>query len=145
KISKRIQNLRDEFLHQVSRKLVDSADIIVFENLNINGMLKNHHLAKHIQDHAWGKLIQFTQGKAAKAGKVVELVDARCTSQKCSQCGIMVPKTLADRVHLCPKCGLEMDRDLNASINIRTLGLRGRAYRDAANNQPVSEVGSPGI
>jgi len=145
KISKRIQNLRDEFLHQVSRKLVDSADIIVFENLNINGMLKNHHLAKHIQDHAWGKLIQFTQGKAAKAGKVVELVDARCTSQKCSQCGIMVPKTLADRVHLCPKCGLEMDRDLNASINIRTLGLRGRAYRDAANNQPVSDVGSPGI
>jgi putative transposase len=145
KISKRIQNLRDEFLHQVSRKLVDSADIIVFENLNINGMLKNHHLAKHIQDHAWGKLIQFTQGKAAKAGKVVELVDARCTSQKCSQCGIMVPKTLADRVHLCPKCGLEMDRDLNASINIRTLRLRGRAYRDAANNQPVSEVGSPGI
>lgn len=145
KISKRIQNLRDEFLHQVSRKLVDSADIIVFENLNINGMLKNHHLAKHIQDHAWGKLIQFTQGKAAKAGKVVELVDARCTSQKCSQCGIMVPKTLADRVHLSPKCGLEMDRDLNASINIRTLRLRGRAYRDAANNQPVSEVGSPGI
>jgi len=130
KISKRIQNLRDEFHHQVSRKLVDSADIIVFENLNISGMLKNHHLAKHIQDHAWGKLIQFTKSKAAKAGKVVELVDARYTSQKCSQCGIMVPKTLAERTHACPNCGLEMDRDLNASLNIRTLGLRGRAYRD---------------
>ena len=130
KISNRIQNLRDEFLHQVSRKLVDSADIIVFENLNINGMLKNHHLAKHIQDHAWGKLIQFTKSKAAKAGKVVELVDARYTSQKCSQCGIMVPKTLAERTHACPNCGLEIDRDLNASLNIRTLGLRGRAYRD---------------
>ena len=145
KISNRIQNLRDEFLHQVSRKLVDSADIIVFEDLNINGMLKNHHLAKHIQDHAWGKLIQFTQSKAAKAGKVVELVDARYTSQKCSQCGIMVPKTLAERTHACPNCGLEMDRDLNASLNIRTLGLRGRAYRDTADNQPVSEVGSPGL
>ncbi len=145
KISKRIQNLRDEFLNQVSRKLVDSADLIVFENLNINGMLKNHHLAKHIQDHAWGKLIQFTQSKAAKAGKVVELVDARYTSQKCSQCGIMVPKTLAERIHACPNCGLEMDRDLNASLNIRTLGLRGRAYRDTADNQPVSEVGSPGL
>lgn len=93
-------------------------------------MLKNHHLAKHIQDHAWGKLIQFTRSKAAKAGKVVELVDARYTSQKCSQCGIMVPKTLADRIHSCPNCGLEMDRDLNASINIRTLGLRGSAYQD---------------
>jgi len=122
--------IADEFLHQVSRRLVDSADLIVFENLNILGMLKNHHLAKHIQDHAWGKLIQFTQSKAAKAGKVVELVDARYTSQKCSQCGIIVPKTLADRVHLCPNCGLEMDRDINASLNIRTLGLRGRAYRD---------------
>lgn len=130
KLHQKIQHHRDEFLHQVSRKLVDSADLIVFENLNISGMLKNHHLAKHIQDHAWGKLIQFTQSKAAKAGKVVELVDARYTSQKCSQCGIMVPKTLAERVHLCPNCGLEMDRDLNASLNIRTLGLRGSAYQD---------------
>ena len=132
KISQDVQNHRDEFLHQVSRKLVDSADLIVFEKLNISGMLKNHHLAKHIQDHAWGKLIQFTQSKAAKAGKIVELVDARYTSQKCSQCGIIVPKTLADRVHLCPNCGLEMDRDVNASLNILTLGLRGRAYRDTA-------------
>ena len=145
KISQDVQNHRDEFLHQVSRKLVDSADLIVFENLNISGMLKNHYLAKHIQDHAWGKLIQFTQSKAAKAGKVVELVDARYTSQKCSQCGIMVPKTLADRNHACPNCGLEMDRNLNASINIRTLGLRGRAYRDTANNQLIGEVGSPGL
>jgi putative transposase len=134
KIHQRVQNLRDEFLHQVSRKLVDSADIVVFENLNISGMLKNHHLAKHIQDHSWGKLVQFTLSKAAKAGKTVELVDARYTSQKCSQCGIMVPKTLADRIHRCPNCGLEMDRDLNASINIRTLGLRGRAYGDTASS-----------
>jgi putative transposase len=73
-------------------------------------MFKNRHLAKHIQDHAWGKLIQFTQSKAAKAGKFVEPVDARYTSQKCSQCGIMVPKTLADRIHLCPNFGLEMDK-----------------------------------
>ena len=130
KIHQRIRNLRDEFLHQVSRKIVDSADLIVFENLNINGMLKYKHLSKHIQDHAWGKLIQFAISKAAKAGKIVELVDARYTSQKCSQCCIMVPKTLAERVHLCPNCGLEIDRDINASVNIRTLGLRGRACRE---------------
>ena len=99
RLHQRVQYLRDEFLNQVSRKIVDSADLIVFENLNISGMLKNHHLAKHIQDHAWGKLIQFTQSKAAKAGKSVELVDARYTSQKCSQCGTMVPKTLAERTH----------------------------------------------
>ena len=72
KIHQRVTNLRNEFLHVVSHELVETADLIVFENLNISGMLKNHHLAKHIQDHAWGKLIQFTQSKAAKAGKVVE-------------------------------------------------------------------------
>jgi putative transposase len=127
KIHQKIQNYRDEFFHQISRKLVDSADLIVFENLNIQGMLKNHRLAKHIQDHAWGKLIQFTQSKAEKAGKIVELVEARYTSQKCSRCGVMVPKTLADRVHHCPNCGLVMDRDINASLNIVTLGLRGLA------------------
>ncbi len=130
KLHQKIQHHRDEFLHQVSKKLVDSADLIVFENLNISGMLKNHHLAKHIQDHAWGKLIQFTQSKAAKAGTIVELVDARYTSQKCSKCGIMVPKTLADRTHICSNCGLEINRDINASVNILTLGLRGSAYQD---------------
>jgi len=130
KLHQKIQNHRDEFLHQISRKIVDSADLIIFENLNIKRMLKNHHLAKYIQDHAWGKLIQFTQSKAEKAGKIVELVDARYTSQKCSKCGILVPKTLAERTHLCPNCGLEMDRDINASLNILTLGLRGRACRE---------------
>ena len=143
RLHQKIQNHRDEFLHQVSRKLVVLADLIVFENLDINGMLKNHHLAKHIQDHAWGKLIQFTQSKAAKAGKVVELVDARYTSQKCSQCGIMVPKTLADRVHLCPNCGLEMDRDLNASLNIVTLGLRGRACREIGSTDSMKQEALP--
>ena len=132
RLHQKIQNHRDEFLHQVSRKLVDSADLIVFDKLNISGMLKNHHLAKHIQDHTWGKLIQFTQSKAAMAGKIVELVDARYTSQKCSECGIIVPKTLAVRVHRCPNCGLELDRDINASLNIVTLGLRGRAYEGTA-------------
>jgi putative transposase len=77
KVHERVQHLRDEFLHQASRKLVDRSDLIVFEKLNIDGMLKNKHLAKHIQDHAWGKLIQFTMSKAAKAGKIVEPVDTR--------------------------------------------------------------------
>jgi putative transposase len=129
KISKRITNLRDEFLHQVSRKLVDSYDLIVFENLNIQGMVKNHKLAKHIQDHAWGKLISFTKCKAENAGKMVELVDARYTSQRCSSCGMIVPKDLSERVHDCPHCGLKLDRDHNAALNILTLGLKGIAGR----------------
>jgi len=128
-IGQRVTNLRDEFLHQVSRKLVDSADIIVFEALNIQGLLKNPHLAKHIQDVSWGKLIRFTQNKAERAGKGVVLVDPRNTSQRCSGCGNLVPKDLSDRVHDCPVCGLKLDRDHNAALNILTLGLRGIACR----------------
>ncbi len=125
RIGERVTNLREEFQHQVSRKLVDSADLIVFEDLNIQGILKNHCLAKHIQDVSWGKLIRFTQSKAERAGKSVVLVDPRGTSQRCSSCGHVVPKTLKDRVHICPRCGLIICRDLNSSIEIRTLGLRG--------------------
>jgi len=151
-IGKRVTNLRDEFLHQVSRKLVDSADVIVFENLNISEMFKNHSLAKHIQDVSWGKLIQFTQSKAERAGKSVVFVDPRNTSQMCSSCGIPVPKDLSERVHACPVCGLRLDRDHNAALNILTLGLRGGAYGDLASGlksrsgkRRIAEVGSPGL
>ncbi|MHC1631805.1 MAG: RNA-guided endonuclease InsQ/TnpB family protein [Methanotrichaceae archaeon] len=156
RIGKRVTNLRDEFLHQTSRKLVDSADIIVFENLNIKGMLKNHHLAKHIQDVSWGKLVRFTQSKAERAGKRVVLVDPRYTSQKCSSCekcsscGEIVPKKLSDRTHVCPRCGLRLDRDHNAAINIRTLGLRGSACGEPTSGLEIplskrqfNEAGSP--
>lgn len=151
-IGKRVTNLRDEFLHQVSRKLVDSADVIIFEDLNISGMLHNHRLAKHIQDVSWGKLIQFTQSKAERAGKSVVFVDPRNTSQRCSGCGTIVPKDLSERVHDCPVCGLRVDRDHNAARNILTLGLRGRAYGDLASGlgrslskRRIIEVGSSGL
>jgi len=152
RIGKRVTNLRDEFLHQTSRKLVDSADIIVFESLNITNMLQNHRLAKHIQDVSWGKLIRFTQSKAGRAGKSVVLVDPRNTSQRCSSCGELVPKELSDRVHSCPYCGLEIDRDINASLNIRTLGLRGRACGESTSGlgtrsgkRRINEAGSPAL
>ena len=151
-IGKRVTNLRDEFLHQISRKLVDSADLIVFENLFISGMLKNHSLAKHIQDVSWGKLIQFTLSKAERAGKSVVFVDSRNTSQRCSSCGTIVPKDLSERVHNCLVCGLKLDRDHNAALNILTLGLRGSAYRDLTSGlnlrsgkRQIGEVGSPGL
>ena len=150
RIGKRVTNLRDEFSHQVSRKLVDSADVIVFEDLNIPGMLKNHHLAKHISDVAWGKLVRYTQSKAARAGKSVVLVDPRNTSQNCSGCGQIVPKDLKDRVHSCPKCGLELDRDHNAALNILTLGLRVLACGELTSGlgirpskRQLCEAGSP--
>jgi putative transposase len=139
-------------LHQVSRKLVDCADLIAFENLNIQGMLKNHCLAKHIQDVSWGKLILFTQSKAERAGKSVVLVNPKDTTQRCSSCGTIVLKDLDDRVHDCPVCGLKLDRDYNAAKNILTLGLRGIACRELTSGlgirpskRQIREAGSPGL
>jgi putative transposase len=151
-IGNRVTNLRDEFCHQVSRKLVDSADLVVFEDLQIQNMLKNHHLAKHISDVSWGKLIRFTASKAERAGKTVELVDPRNTSQRCSDCGEIVLKELSERTHSCPNCGLKLDRDHNAARNILTLGLRGIACGELTSGlgirlskRQLCEAGSPGL
>ena len=118
KVHRRIRNQRKDFAHKTSRKLVNTYDHIVFEDLQIRNMVQNHHLAKSISDAGWSQLINFTKSKAEYAGKVVELVNPRNTSQNCSECGNSVPKYLSVRVHSCPFCGLELDRDHNAAINI---------------------------
>jgi len=123
-IHERIANRRLDFAHQTSRQLVNRFGIIVFEDLNIMNMQKNHHLAKSIADVAWNMFITITESKAEEAGSRVVLVNPRYTSQKCSRCGMIVKKTLSERVHNCPHCGLMMDRDQNAAINIMRLGLQ---------------------
>jgi putative transposase len=123
-IHERIANQRRNFAHQESRKLVNRFSIIVFENLNIKGMLKNHHLAKSISDAAWNQLIQYTTYKAEWAGRCVRQVNPRNTSQVCSGCGSIVEKDLSVRLHDCSGCGLVLDRDHNAAINILALGLQ---------------------
>ncbi len=123
RIYERIANRRKNFAHQVSRSLVNRFRIIVFENLSISQMLKNHCLAKSIADAAWGQLAIYTRYKAEDAGSLYIEVDPRGTSQRCSKCGATVKKSLAVRVHKCPFCGLEIDRDLNAALNIKAVGL----------------------
>ena len=95
-----------------------------FEDLQIKNMLRNHCLAKSISDAAWNQLIRYTTYKAESAGRRVVLMDPRDTSRMCSGCGTMVEKSLSVRVHECPLCGLVMDRDQNAAINILRLGLK---------------------
>ena len=123
-IHQRIANRRKNFAHQESRKLVNAFGFMAFENLRIKNMLQNHHLGKSISDAAWRQLIQYTTYKAENAGRVVVLVEPNGTSQRCSRCGTVVKKSLAVRVHKCPVCGLEIDRDENAAINILGLGLQ---------------------
>jgi len=117
-IHERIANKREDFVHKVSLELVRAYDLIVFEDLNIKGMVRNHCLAKHIADVSWNKLINITTYKAEWAGKHVELVNPRNTSQMCSGCGQIVRKDLSERTHKCPFCSLVLDRDQNAAINI---------------------------
>jgi putative transposase len=128
-IHERIANQRRNFAHQESRKLVNRFGLIVFENLNIRGMLKNHCLAKSIADAAWSQLVQFTTYKAANAGRCAVQVNPRHTSQMCSGCGELVEKNLSVRIHACPGCGLTLDRDHNAAINILALGLQSLSLR----------------
>lgn len=123
-IHERIANRRKDFAHKVSR-LVNAFGIIVFEDLDIARMIKHHTLAKSIADAAWNQFATYTRYKAASAGRTYLQIDPRGTSQRCSRCRGVVKKDLSVRVHQCPDCGLEIDRDLNAAYNILALGLQG--------------------
>lgn len=122
KLHRKIANQRHDFLHKESRALVNNHDIIVFEDLDIANMVQGHYGAKHIYDAAWGTFIRYTSYKAESAGKTVTLVDPWGTSETCCKCGEFVPKKLSTRTHKCPCCGLVLDRDVNAAINILRLG-----------------------
>ncbi len=123
RIHERIMNRRKDFAHKLSRRLVTEFGVIVFENLTITRMIKNHALAKSIADAAWSQLISYTTYKAEDAGGTCIQIDPRGTSQRCSACSAVVRKDLSIRVHQCPSCGLEIDRDLNAALNIVGVGL----------------------
>jgi putative transposase len=124
RIHERIANKRADFAHKLSRHLVNTYGVIVFEDLAITNMLKNGNLSKSIADAAWNQLAQFTAYKAEDAGRLFWQVDPRNTSKKCSRCASIVEKDLSVRLHDCPHCGLVLDRDHNAAINILALGLQ---------------------
>jgi len=118
---------RKEFHYQVAHWLCSLYDLIAFENLNIKGLARTR-LAKSILDAAWGAFLNILQAVAVKRGKWAIGDDPRGTSIECSGCGERVEKTLVERVHDCPHCGLVIDRDWNSGINIlkrayRTVGL----------------------
>jgi len=113
----RVANLRREHRHRVSNDLISRYGKIAVESLNVQGMIRNHRLARAISDVAWSSFVAVLTHKVAKTGGEVKQVSPNHTSQICSACGQNVPKTLAARVHRC-ECGLVMDRDQNAALNI---------------------------
>jgi putative transposase len=121
----RAANRRRNFAHQESRKLVNQYQFLAYEHLDIRDMQVNGNktISRGIADVAWGQFVQFTTYKAANAGRLVVLVDPRGTTQMCSGCHAIVPKDLSVRVHDCPHCGLKLNRDHNAALNILARGL----------------------
>jgi putative transposase len=122
-VHEKIANQRKDIAHKTARYLVNNYDLIAHEDLQIKNMVKNHHLAKSIQDSGWGMFFDILAYKAEEAGKQVVKVNPHNTSQICSGCGHIVKKTLAVRIHKCPHCGLELDRDINAARNILATAL----------------------
>ncbi len=118
RVHRKIRNQRKDFNHKTSRMLINTFDLVAFENLNIRGMVQNHHLAKSISDAGWYQLQTFTAYKAEYAGKQCKFVVSNGTSQECHVCGNKEKLTLTNRVFSCSKCGNIEDRDVNASINI---------------------------
>lgn len=147
---RKVGNQRNDFLHKISRNIVNSYDMIIVEDLDINGLGKNNRLSKYIHDAGWYKLRLMIGYKAEDAGKLFITVDPKYTTQACSGCDAIVPKTLKDKVHECPHCGLTLGRDHNASLNIlyrglEKIGLGRPEYKPAEPGQssPGSETGSP--
>ena len=113
----KVRRVRLDFHHKVARRLVRDFDRIAVEDLNVKGLAKGF-LAKQVADAAWGSFLLVLASKAESAGRELERVDPRGTSQWCSGCGCEVRKDLSVRVHSCPHCGLVLDRDVNAARNI---------------------------
>ncbi len=130
RVHERIAWRRSDFAHQHSRRIVNAFDLIAVEDLSVNRMTHNHCLAKSIHDAAWSQFAALIAYKAAWAGRQYVAVNPAYTSQDCSSCGHRQPLSLADlanRTYTCPCCGLVLDRDYNASLNILRLGQQSLA------------------
>ena len=125
-IHEKVTNQRKDFLHKLSSRTVNDSQVIVLEDLNIKGMVKNRHLSKSIQDVSWSMFAGQLAYKANWYGRDIIKVNRFYPSSKtCSNCGyIKQDLKLSDREWTCPDCGITHDRDINASINLFLEGLK---------------------
>lgn len=125
KLYRNIANQRNDMLHKLSTYLIKSYDNICLEDLNVEGMMKNHHLAKSIQSVSWSTFVNMLTYKSEHNGKNVIFIGRYEPSSKlCHHCGyVNKDLTLKDREWVCPVCGERLDRDVNAAINIRHIAF----------------------
>jgi len=139
----RVSRQREEFVKRVALRLIQSKDLIAYEDLNVKGMVKNRKLAKSISDAGWSLFRRWLDYFAYKYGKVTVAVAPHNTSQNCSNCGEKVQKSLSTRTHICHHCGYIEDRDVNAALNILQKGLSTLGHRETndSGDLPSSLVG----
>lgn len=120
----KVSRRRKDFACKLARALVQSSDLVAYEDLKVANMVKNRHLAKSISDAAWSQFRGWLEYFGKVFGVPVIAVPPHYTSQNCSNCGEEVKKTLSTRTHKCPHCDHIQDRDWNAAINILLHALR---------------------
>ncbi|MFZ1027792.1 MAG: transposase [Limnoraphis robusta] len=122
KLDLKISRQRIEHAKRLARCVIHSNDVIVYENLQVRNLVRNHKLAKSISDAGWYQFRSWLEYFGKKFGKVTVAVEPHFTSQECSSCGKIVKKSLSTRTHKC-SCGCELQRDHNAALNILKKGL----------------------
>ena len=122
---RKVRNARSDFLHRASTRLVREHDVIVIEDLNVSGMVRNRHLARVISDCGWGEFRRQLAYKCERYGRRLVIIDRWYPSSKtCSACGhLLADLSLSTRQWRCSSCGARHDRDINAAKNILAAGL----------------------
>ena len=119
----RVSRQREEYCKKLAYSVIQSNDLVAYEDLKVKNMVRNRKLAKSITDAGWSTFREWLEYFGIKYGKITIAVPPHNTSQDCSNCGEKVEKSLSTRTHVCPHCGFTEDRDVNASINILRRGL----------------------
>ena len=118
-----LQRQREDFARKQASALISSHDLIALEDLPVRHLVRNRHLAKAISDVGWARFRRWVEYYGNLHLVPVIAIPPHYTSQDCSSCGTRVQKSLSVRTHICPRCGLILDRDENAAVNIRERGL----------------------
>jgi putative transposase len=120
----KVSRQRKDFAVKLARCVIQSSDLVAYEDLMVRNMVRNRKLAKSISDAAWSAFRQWLEYFGKVFGVVTVAVPPHHTSQNCSNCGEVVKKSLSQRTHSCPHCAHVQDRDWNAAINILEKALR---------------------